>query len=412
MPETDESPDRFIVQLSTYLIRWLELSKMEETSEGLKNLIVKEQFINSCPKELAIHLRERAPETLEDIAKIADQYLEAHGKQMFSPARNKSPMPSEKDDNKKPASDTSPLYCYRCNGHRHRSANCLTRKCYLCNRHGHEARNCKSSVPRSGGQNKNSNSGPQNQVSDGCLVQSSPPQATAEDIQSCIEGNQLLLACGKKIPLLSSACVQPLSRARSKMSVVKGKISDKTVDVLRDTGCGGIVVKKELVSKEQYTGDFNCILLIDNTVRKVPVARIAVDTPYLCGEVDVQCLPDAIYDLIIGNVPGAQSADDPDPDWQEACAVTSRSQAKKKGKHTPLKVASSLKSAIVDRNKLIRLQHEDKSLEKYWDQRDIKVKGKQEVSFEEKDSVLYKSYKHPHVNGGKSIRQVMVPTPL
>ena len=147
-PETDESPDQFIVRLSTYLIRWLELSKTETTFEGLKNLIVKEQFINSCPKELAIHLREQAPETLEEIAKIADQYLEAYGKHVFSPAWNMPPTPLEKDDNK------------------------------------NEARNCKSNVPRSGGQNKNSNSRPRNQVSAGCLVQSSPPQATAEDIHN------------------------------------------------------------------------------------------------------------------------------------------------------------------------------------------------------------------------------------
>ena len=411
-PEIDESPDQFIVRLSTYLIRWLELSKTEKTFEGLKDLIVKEQFINSCPKELAVHLRERAPETLEEIAKIADQYLEAHGKHVFSPARSKPPTPPEKDDNRTPASDTTPLHCYRCNGRGHRSANCPTRKCYLCGRHGHEARNCKSSAPRSGSQIKNGNPVRRNQVSAGCLVQSSPQQASAEDIQGCIEGGQLLLACGKKIPLLSSACVQPLSGARSKMPVVKGKVGDKTVDVLRDTGCSGIVVKKELVSEEQYTGDFNCMLLIDNTVRKVPIARITVDTPYLSGEVDVQCLPDAIYDLIIGNVPGARSADDPDPNWSEACAVTTRSQARKEGKHTPLKVASSPKSAIVDKNELVRLQREDKSLEKYWDRRDIKVKGEQEVSFEEKDGVLYRSYKHPHVNGGKPIRQVMVPTPL
>ena len=411
-PEADESPDQFIVRLSTYLIRWLELSKTEKTFEGLKDLIVKEQFINSCPKELAVHLRERAPETLEEIAKIADQYLEAHGKHVFSPARNKQPTPPEKEDNKKPVSDTTPLHCYRCNGRGHRSANCPTRKCYLCGRHGHEARNCKSSVPRSGGQNKNGNPGPRNQFSAGCLVQSSPPQATAEDIQACIEGDQLLLACGKKIPLLNSACVQPLSGARGKMPVVKGKIGDKTVNVLRDTGCSGIVVKKELVAEEQYTGDFSCMLLIDNSVRKVPIARITVDTPYLSGEVDVQCLPDAIYDLIIGNVPGARSAEEPDPGWQEACAVTTRSQAKREGKHLPLKVASSSKSAIVDKNELVRLQREDKSLEKYWDRRDIKVKGEQEVSFEVKDSVLYRSYKHPYVNGGKPIRQVMVPTPL
>ena len=164
-PEIDESPDQFIVRLSTYLIRWLELSKIEKSLDGLKNLIVKEQFINSCPKELTVHLREHAPETLEEMAKIADQYLEAHGKHIFSTGRNK-------------------------------------------------------------GQSKNGSPMPRNQVSAGCLVQSSPPQATAEDIQSFIEGDQLLLACGKKIPLLSSACVQPLSGARSKMPVVKGKIGD------------------------------------------------------------------------------------------------------------------------------------------------------------------------------------------
>ena len=125
------------------------------------------------------------------------------------------------------------------------------------------------------------------------------------------------------------------------MPVVKGKIGDKAVDVLRDTGYSGIVVKKKLVSEVQLTGDFNCMLLIDNTVKKVPVARITIDTPYLSGKVDVQCLADVIYDLIIGNVPGARPADDPDPSWQEACAVTTRSQAKKDGKYTPLKVASS-----------------------------------------------------------------------
>lgn len=175
------------------------------------------------------------------------------------------------------------------------------------------------------------------------------------------------------------------------MSVVKGKIGDKTVNVLRDTGCSSVVVKKELVSEEQYTGDFNCMLLIDNTVRKVPIARITIDSPYLSGEVDAQCLPNAIYDLIIGNVAGAQPAEDPDPGWQEACAVTTRSQAMKDGKQMPLKAASGSKSAIVDRNELVILQHKDKSLEKYRDRKDIKVKGEQEVSFKEKDSVLFRS---------------------
>ena len=67
------------------MLGWLELSHTKLSFEGLKDLIVKEQFIDYCPKELAIHLRERATETLVQTAKIADQYLEAHGKHLFSP---------------------------------------------------------------------------------------------------------------------------------------------------------------------------------------------------------------------------------------------------------------------------------------------------------------------------------------
>ena len=61
---------------------------------------MKEQFIDSCPKELAIHLRERALETLVQIAKTADQYLEAHGKHLFSCASKKLQALPQKDETK------------------------------------------------------------------------------------------------------------------------------------------------------------------------------------------------------------------------------------------------------------------------------------------------------------------------
>ena len=173
------------------------------------------------------------------------------------------------------------------------------------------------------------------QVIASCLVQPSEVKPT-EEVNSCIKDDQLLLACGKKIPLLSSACVEPLTGVRSKMPVVKGRVGEKSVDVLRDTGCSGIVVKRDLVSEDQFTGDFNVMLLIDNTARKVPIAKIDVNTPYLKGQVEAQCLPDPIYDLVTGNVLGARASDDPDPSWQDhvqkASAVTTRSQAIKEGR--------------------------------------------------------------------------------
>ena len=331
-PEVDESPDQFIVRLERYLLRWLELSNTERSFEGLKDLIVEEQFIDSCPKELAIHLRERAPETLDQIAKIADQYLEAHGKHLFSSATKKPLVQSRAEETKNVQSDTTTLQCYKCNARGHKAINCsaLARKCFLCGKQGHEARNCRSGGRKSGGQGKDGNPVQSGQVSAGCLVKSPDLNATPEEVKSCIQNDQLLLACGKKVPLLSNACVEPLTGVRSKMPVVKGRVGEKTVDVLRDTGCCGVVVKKDLVGEDQFSGDFNVMLLINNTARKVPIPKVYVDTPYLKGHVEARCLSDPIYDLIIGNVRDARDAKNPDPSWQEACAVTTRNQAKKR----------------------------------------------------------------------------------
>ena len=376
-PEVDESPEQFIVRLDRYLLRWLELSNTERSFEGLKDLIVKEQFIDSCPKELAIRLRERAPETLVQIAKIADQYLEAHGKHLFSPASRKPVVPPQKEEARNQQNDLTTVVCFKCNARGHKAVNCpaLVKKCFMCGKQGHEARNCRSDKQRSGGQNRNGLPVQRGQVSAGCLVKPPEVKPTEEEVRACIKDDKLLLASGKKIPIVSNACLEPLSGDRLKMPVVKGRVGEKTVDVLRDTGCSGIVVKKNLVSEDQLTGDFNVMLLIDNTARKVPIARITVDTPYLKGQVEAQCLPDAIYDLIIGNVPGARPADEPDPTWQEAYAVTTRSQAKKDGVVSPLKVPSYQESPVVDKQKLKQMQSEDESLRKYWDRDEATTEG-------------------------------------
>ena len=72
-PEVDESPDQFIVQLDRYLLQWLELSNTEQTSDGPKDLIVKEQFIDSSFGHSPA--RKGTRNSSKD-AKIADQYLD------------------------------------------------------------------------------------------------------------------------------------------------------------------------------------------------------------------------------------------------------------------------------------------------------------------------------------------------
>ena len=63
-PETEETPDQFVICLKNYLAKWLELSGSSSGDfEAIVDLILKEAFINACSEEIAVHLLERGPNT-------------------------------------------------------------------------------------------------------------------------------------------------------------------------------------------------------------------------------------------------------------------------------------------------------------------------------------------------------------
>ena len=57
-------------------------------------------------------------------------------------------------------------------------------------------------------------------------------------------------------------------------------IGSEYVSVLRDSGCSGVVDKKKFVNKEQYLGRDSFMMMIEISIKKVPIARIVIDTPY------------------------------------------------------------------------------------------------------------------------------------
>jgi len=81
-PEKGESPQQFITRLDSYLCRWLELAEIEQSFNGLKTMLVKEQYIATCAKPLELFLRERAVTDLDTLAKLAEQYQDAHGSKL------------------------------------------------------------------------------------------------------------------------------------------------------------------------------------------------------------------------------------------------------------------------------------------------------------------------------------------
>ena len=82
--EDGESPEQFATRLNRYFTRWVELSKTEKAYEGIRELFIREQFLLSCPEDLAINLRERSSSNLEELTKTAEQFLIAHEKTLSS----------------------------------------------------------------------------------------------------------------------------------------------------------------------------------------------------------------------------------------------------------------------------------------------------------------------------------------
>ena len=129
-------------------------------------------------------------------------------------------------------------------------------------------------------------------------------------------------------------------------------MGDSEVVVMRDTGCSSVIVKRDLVSDSEFTGKEAYVRAFDGTIRKYPMVKVDVDTPYFLGNVEAVCVPEPVYDLIIGNVSGARNPDNPDPEWVQSNAVT-RAQAKRFKNLFPLKVLDGSNGDPVDKARLI-----------------------------------------------------------
>ena len=124
-------------------------------------------------------------------------------------------------------------------------------------------------------------------------------------------------------------------------------MAGKVVEVLRDTGCSGVVVKKGLVPEECFSGQTQMIQLADGSVMRVPLAEVEIDTPYYTGKVQAWCFDYPLYDVMVGNIPGALDLDQPNLEQTQVGAVETRRQAKVRGlAYKGMKVPDIIKTDI------------------------------------------------------------------
>ena len=130
-PEGQKSPGQLIVRISNYFDKWMEISEVGKMFEGKKELLVREQFTNSCSRDvLSSFLNEQKSRNLKELAQLVEQYLDAHSKKR--PTETMMARQDVKDN--KAARFESPwdiMRCFACNNRGHRAVDCSNKASIL-----------------------------------------------------------------------------------------------------------------------------------------------------------------------------------------------------------------------------------------------------------------------------------------
>ena len=435
-PERSETFIQFSSRLCSYLNKWLTMAKVEKSFEAVCDFMARDQFLEACSRELFVHLKPKAFENLDAMAKEADLFAEARGG-VFS-CVNKG----QRDNNKaaaqsKPESKPSgkpEIKCGICGkGH-------LTIRCYK-NPDRKQAYSAEVASGSSGSKGSNSDYGGENEQ--GTQIKSEESESSRGRGYTRGRGRGYFRGRGKTDGAprggghQMSFCKTEVNRdtddgiesiyqskidsslnsdsnvkegvcyfLKSRLPTAEGTVNGRKVEVLRDTGCTCCTVKRSLVSDDQLIGKESYVTLIDETTQKYPLAVIDVDCPFFTGKTEALCMEDTLYDLVIGNIDRSKL---PDMSHFSAAAVT-RSQAKQSEKaYRKLKVPDQIINE--DKEALKRAQATDPKLDsirRRVDSGNITVSrglNRGETKFIRKKDLTYRQF----TKGNKVTLQLVIP---
>ena len=399
------------------------MASIEKSYEGLQDLILREQLTFICNRDLELFLREREPKSLEQASKLADQYKEARYVDIVSLTYKNNERSRSRSNSESMSRSRSPIRRGPNQGNQGYPRPRV--RCYNCGG-PHVRRVCpqlKQGIMKAGAVDNRRSRSPTRKVT----FQTQEPEVPKEETAK--EGNQNTepKVCGACLILtdavnysqattngremVKTSVGSPIKvssvSSLSEMSTVQGFVGEKPVEVLRDTGCSGVIVSKDLVPESAYTGRSQTMVMVDYSSRVVPEVKVSIDTPYYRGEVLALCVEKPLVGLIIGNIPGARERNNPDINWVPAVAVENGAQARREEVTNKLKTPSNI-DININPAQVSKAQKDDVSLTTTRNRCEAnETIGK--ATFFKRNDLLYRKFSSPNVEQGKIFEQLIVP---
>ncbi|PVD27454.1 hypothetical protein C0Q70_12614 [Pomacea canaliculata] len=318
-PAEGECMPIFLIRVTSLLDRWITLAGIDKSFESLRDLVLREQIMQSISKDMAVFLKEWDPKSAAEMIEWAEKYRKAHPSKniarrqettIFANASCTTPRTARPQgttnrptppstysprtppvDNSRPSTNSPPVHrrpwreqkrtvspnqskpdeqkrTASPNQSKPDSVKPSTRlQCFTCQGYGHKARFCANNRQR-------------------------PQPASVCDAK-------------QEVANVAVLCSTTTQEAGS-LPLYPGLVKGKTVQVLRDTGATTAGIRASLVAPSEYLGKNQTCLTFGGRKEVFPLARVQVDTPFFTGPLTCCVIKNPVTDVIIGNVPGVQ----------------------------------------------------------------------------------------------------------